>query len=276
PMNTVVAKTHPREYRLHKYWSRKPHNVVRHFVGELIDEPGVVVDPFCGSGVAVREASKLGHRAYGFDVNPVAVNLSRVTTDPPPLRAFCDAVRPVVDGAFAELCREAYAASEGDEFIRYVVHETVVECACGARVDYSSCERDGRRYLCRACGESVRLNLKGLVDTRVHGLAVPGAPDLVTVDERCARQAAYSARSFCDDTSEFDYPFVENRRILAHDQMRTSSLFTRRNFTLLCRLARQFHALDEPAVRRAALCLLTASVAQCSRLIPYRSNMSTG
>ena len=32
----VVAHTHPPRYRLHKYWSRKPYNVVQAFVAALV------------------------------------------------------------------------------------------------------------------------------------------------------------------------------------------------------------------------------------------------
>ena len=44
-------------------------------------EPGsTVVDPMCGSGLVLREAVQQGHKAIGFDVDPLAVLMSKVWT----------------------------------------------------------------------------------------------------------------------------------------------------------------------------------------------------
>ncbi len=39
-----------------------------------------VLDPMCGSGVVVRQSALLGHRAKGFDIDPLAVLMSKVWT----------------------------------------------------------------------------------------------------------------------------------------------------------------------------------------------------
>jgi len=49
---------------------------------ELVPEDGVVVDPMMGSGTVIRQASDLGLTAIGFDVDPLAVLMSRVWTTP--------------------------------------------------------------------------------------------------------------------------------------------------------------------------------------------------
>jgi hypothetical protein len=41
-----------------------------------------VLDPMAGSGTVLRQASSLGHRAIGFDVDPLAVLMSAVWTTP--------------------------------------------------------------------------------------------------------------------------------------------------------------------------------------------------
>ena len=50
-------RTWPARYRLHKYWSRKPADVVHALVERHARRGGLVLDPFCGSGVAVVEAA---------------------------------------------------------------------------------------------------------------------------------------------------------------------------------------------------------------------------
>ena len=42
-----------------------------------------VLDPMCGSGVVVRQAAMLGHTAIGYDIDPLAVLMSRVWTRRP-------------------------------------------------------------------------------------------------------------------------------------------------------------------------------------------------
>jgi hypothetical protein len=47
-----------------------------------LKHPGVVLDPMVGSGVVVRQASKMGHQAIGFDIDPLAVLMTKVWTTP--------------------------------------------------------------------------------------------------------------------------------------------------------------------------------------------------
>lgn len=49
---------------------------------ELTPVGGVVLDPMVGSGTVIRQASDLGRRAIGFDMDPLAVLMSRVWTTP--------------------------------------------------------------------------------------------------------------------------------------------------------------------------------------------------
>jgi tRNA G10 N-methylase Trm11 len=42
----------------------------------------LVLDPMAGSGTVLRDATELGHRAIGFDVDPLAVLMARVWTTP--------------------------------------------------------------------------------------------------------------------------------------------------------------------------------------------------
>ncbi|MDP4152208.1 MAG: DNA methyltransferase [Bacillota bacterium] len=42
---------------------------------------GVVFDPFCGSGTILLEAALNGYRAYGCDINPIAVEIARTKNE---------------------------------------------------------------------------------------------------------------------------------------------------------------------------------------------------
>ena len=49
---------------------------------EAADRGAVVLDPMSGSGTVVRHATLVGHRAIGFDTDPLAVLMTRVWTTP--------------------------------------------------------------------------------------------------------------------------------------------------------------------------------------------------
>ena len=57
-----------------------------------------VCDPFCGGGSIPLEAQRLGLRAHGSDLNPVAVLVSKATCEIPPKFAGRAPVHPHVDG----------------------------------------------------------------------------------------------------------------------------------------------------------------------------------
>lgn len=66
-------ETYTGRYGMHKYWSRKPHNLVARYIEKYSNAGEIVLDPFCGSGVTAMESVRLHRRAIGIDVNPVAV-----------------------------------------------------------------------------------------------------------------------------------------------------------------------------------------------------------
>jgi DNA modification methylase len=70
---------------------------------ELIPPGGVVVDPMVGSGTVVRQASDLGLSSIGFDLDPLAVLMSRVWTTP-----VDDAL---ISDVYAEAAKIALAAN---------------------------------------------------------------------------------------------------------------------------------------------------------------------
>jgi SAM-dependent methyltransferase len=83
-----------------------------------------VLDPMCGSGVVIRQSAMLGHEALGFDIDPLAVLMSRVWTR----RTFDPHIRDIA-AAVVERARrknDRYldlpwiaACPETQSFIRY-------------------------------------------------------------------------------------------------------------------------------------------------------------
>ena len=268
----IAAKTHPPEYMLHKYWARKPHNVISHFLSSLVPSGGVVMDPFCGSGVTLREASKIGLNSYGFDINPISILLTKVTTNSLNADRFYKEVKKILNEI--ESANKSFAIGLKD--IKYLVHEIIVECKqCERSVKVSEAGKVGRTYKCPHCENSLRFNLENLVKTKITSLVLIGGETVIDSD-LLKEQEELSSILLDGNTNKYNINFTENRRILAFKGLTTSELFTPRNYSLLCTVADRFHAIEDEQIREAALMMLTASVAQCSRLIPYRNNMTTG
>ncbi len=84
----LVAKAHTPMYLMHKWWARKPHNVVAEYIKHYTKEGDVVLDPFVGSGVTALEAIKEGRKAIAIDLDPMATFITRMTGMPADLKEY--------------------------------------------------------------------------------------------------------------------------------------------------------------------------------------------
>ena len=271
----IKAETHTPEYLMHKYWARKPHNVIRECISSLTSENDIVLDPFCGSGVTIRESALIGRDSYGIDINPTAVLISSVLIDPPDLAEFEEVFNDIYINAFSKY-GYLFQTQEG-KTIKYLSHRIISRCECGMIIRQTECKKEGKKNICPFCGKQVRFNLENLVDTEITQISVENDKDYILKEPEKNRQKLLS--EYQDEgvnTEAFNYTFPENRRILAFDGITTASFFTKRNFTVLAFFASQIWAIEDVKIRNCALLLLTASVAQCSRLIASRNNLSTG
>jgi hypothetical protein len=125
-------------YAFHKYWGKKPWEPVSFLIQTLSDPYDLVLDPFMGSGVTAREALRLGRRFVGIDLNPIAVEISKLLVVPPEhatvRKAFCsiqESVRPKIEVSY-ERHQESQPASHylWDD---HVLREVWVVAPGGAR-----------------------------------------------------------------------------------------------------------------------------------------------
>lgn len=99
---------------IHNYMARKPFNVVSAIINGFSKPGDLVYDPMFGSGTTLIEASKLGRRAIGTDINPIAKEICSVSLrrwDLPKVNTLIDQF--VVDVEFA--CSDLYDFTEGEE-----------------------------------------------------------------------------------------------------------------------------------------------------------------
>jgi DNA modification methylase len=83
-------------YKIHPYYTKQPSNVVGEYIRHFCPEGGLVVDPFCGSGVTAIEALTNRRRTACLDLDPLAVFITRMTClAPVDLNAYWEAYRQV-------------------------------------------------------------------------------------------------------------------------------------------------------------------------------------
>lgn len=85
---SIEPSPHPAHYLMHKYWGRKPHNVVSYYINNYTNEGDTVLDPFMGSGITVVEAVKSSRKVIGIDLNPIAFFIVKNTLEKVDLNEF--------------------------------------------------------------------------------------------------------------------------------------------------------------------------------------------
>ena len=269
----IKAQTHGPEYSWHKYWSRKPANVISAYLNNLVPEHGIVIDPFCGSGVVLLEAHKLGFDAIGMDVNPTARAISSFLIHRVEADEFKNLALNLLEDLESKFGSK-YLTQNGKK-IRYLIHHVQVRCGECSSVNTFDPETHGKNgKKCEECGNKLSFGITNLIGTQILDLVCSDSLEAISSDE-IARQMVISSEKFSLST-RFDKPMVNNKRTLTSDKFGVGSYFTPRNFSILSEFAERAHAINDEAMKKALLLVLTASSAQASRLVASRSGLKTG
>ena len=231
----TTPRTWPARYRLHKYWSRKPPDLVAERIAAATAPGDLVLDPFCGSGVAPIEAAALGRPAVGVDVNPFAIFLARTTAAP------CDPNALVTAGARV---LETGRGAEG------AWHLTPCR-RCGIDATLAGTARRGAEIVavhvrCPRCG-GTRREEPLRADLRLAALAEAGG------DGDAPRPAVFTG--------------WQTRKLVRAGLHDFGELFTTRNLRAFATLRGAILAEPDDAIRDCLLLALTGALAQGSRMM---------
>lgn len=268
--NSILAETHPTKYLIHKYWARKPHNVLRYYIKEYFSSEDLLVDPFCGSGVFLAEAKLQNVNTIGFDLNPIACLISEVTVNPPNIEQFQIEANKILD-----YIRDRYLQYYlvDNEIIRYNVFEVNTKCKdCGSIQSYSKVLKKGNRSICHNCNNKLSFNFETWYSTQLVKI-IDRKNNIYSDPIMLKTQEDLSGQMFNYYESQ---ELLVNRRILAFPKMLHSDLFTKRAFGILKDAFKKAFEIENEVTKKAVLLMLSSGVAQCSRLIPYRNNLTTG
>jgi len=165
--HAISPRAHTPMYLMHKYWARKPHNVVGEYIEHYSKKGEIVLDPFVGSGVTAIEALKRGRKAIAIDIDPIATFITRMTLKPINLKKFREAfkqiekrVRKDVEKLYTTTCPNC-----GQPCLEaYIVWSEVVECnVCHERVTVARAAKKGKSLVCSSGHE---LNQNNVVDEK--------------------------------------------------------------------------------------------------------------
>ncbi len=239
--HALVARGHTPMYVMHKYWARKPHNVVAEYIKHYSRPGEIVFDPFLGSGVTVLEAMKLGRKAVGTDLSPVSIFITSATGSPVSL----ELVKKSFEKIRSLVCSD----------IEALYGTTCRKCGETVTLIASCWDRDTKtlkdvRYECRRC-------MKRYID-------VPSSQDLDLL-------STIEARPIPRGLPDMEFPegitFNQGRREAGP---RFSYLFTHRNLLALYALRSAIQTESEKTTKSILTFAFTSMLRLASKMTPVR------
>jgi len=233
-LSSIQPDTYKGLYRIHRYWGRKPPNVVRAYI-EAYSNPGdLVLDPFVGSGVTVIESVVTGRRAIGVDINPLSILLTRTSI------SGADLVN--VEEAFQRLKRSLAPAI--DDYYATICPV----CGSQATITHTIWQDSTPQEIwcrCQLCNTRKAVKEPSEEDLRRAMPSLPTKRELWLPDVR----------------------LIPNSRISAKPGMTVRDLFDPRNLIVLGRIYEAINKIDDALTREHLLLAFTAAVPQASRLV---------
>ena len=108
----VAPKTYTGLAGFHKYWGKKPIESMCYLIEKCSKEGDIVIDPFLGSGLILRECLIRNRRFVGIDINPFSVEHASLMLNLPSGQEYYQALIEI-ENSVAERIGNTYQTSEG-------------------------------------------------------------------------------------------------------------------------------------------------------------------
>jgi DNA modification methylase len=238
----LVAKTHTPMYLMHKYWARKPHNVVSEYIRHYSKEGDMVLDPFAGSGVTAIEAIKLGRKAMAVDLDPMAAFITKATAMPVDLKIFEQEFRNI-EKKIKEKVYELYKTN-------------CAKCRKEVIIEAVIWEKDKPKEIRYSCKCIKGTQWKNVTDTDLKRL-----------------------KEIEDKSISYWYPkneLIWNSRVNVRQGEKVYELFTKRNLLALSIILNEIEKVENEKVRDLLKFTFSSALAQASKMIPFMGGFKSG
>jgi len=230
--NNHKAESYTGIYSMHKYWSKKPFNIIRDFVLNYSKKGEIVLDPFCGSGISVTESIFTNRKAIGIDINPSAIFITK------------------------QMLNKVSSRKLNEEYIK-------LEKKCKDKIDsYYLVKRNEKQFI----GTHFLWENGNLIEVWYQN----GKGRNSKVVDSPTREDIAFAKSFTYEKIPYYYPkrnFFHNSRINAKRDNKVYDLFTPRNLLALSFLLDSIEKIDDKNIREILKFSFTSSVGQASKMV---------
>lgn len=230
--NNHIAESYTGIYSTHKYWSKKPYNIIRDFVLKYSEKGEIVLDPFCGSGISITESIFTGRKAIGVDINPSAIFITK---------------QMLSKVSFKKL-NEKYKE---------------LEKKCMEKINnFYIVKRDGKQFI----GTHFLWENGNLVEVWYRN----GSGKNNKIVDSPKKEDIELANSFSYEKIPYYYPkrnFFHNSRINADGNKHIYELFTPRNLMALSFLFNSIERIEDKDIREIMKFTFTASIGQASKMV---------
>jgi len=231
-VESLKPRTYTGRYAMHRYWARKPYNIVAEFIKHYSRPNEIVLDPFCGSGVTVLESLVLRRKAIAVDIDPMATFITKVTA----LDADLDEYRR----AFEEIRRKVLP-------IIAPLYTTVCpKCGKSATIlslIWKNNNPDKKRFVCDDCGED--------------------KSEVTQYDKEVIAKIEKSEIPYWHPRNSL----MENTRINAYKGMKIPDLFSKRNQIALSVIFNAINSLPHSYAKELMKFTFTAAISQASKMV---------
>ena len=235
---------HPPHYLLHRYWGRKAHNIVSHYILKYTNNEELVLDPFQGSGIVIIEALKNHRKAIGVDINPISCLLTKSTIKKIDLILFEKEFKKIFDDTFLDFSKyyeiKCSKCNNNATMLNAVWKEDIFTKLKGE---------------CTSCGTFIRNANKD--DIKIYNNAVF---DLDSLDKK-----------------KFFYPKNNILQYVKRSGKHTiDELFTDRALLILSNIHYKILEIKDSDIKDMLLLCFSSMLSSVSKMIPGNENTVTG
>ena len=281
-------------YRAHSYHTKVPPEAIEKLIRHHTNRGHLVVDPFCGSGMAGVAAIRCERNSVLSDLSTAAVHIAQNYTTPCDASEFVSAANRVLDRVRPTLMwlYESGSASSRSR-VEYTVWSDVFQCPnCNEEILYWDGARDTGtggitgRIRCRRCAsDHEKRDLRWVgerpVETNARGAGSRDAHAPTNSELELIQRA---------DASEVlhwipQVPFTREREMwraghAAQGIVSVEAFYTRRNLHALAAIRHAIHAEDNERLRSALMFAFTGMVNRASKRYQWNvkrpTNVMTG